>query len=101
MVMDDSVFGELGRFLADPIGPSVDVLVHIPEFYPDHYPLSEEDIKNIRDRGHTFAGELARIFDRLFVLPLLHRLYKHAAKWNSAPFLPDWARDDCPCYPHR
>ena len=95
----DIGLGELGRILSNPILPSVDVLVHLPDFYPRHYPLTEEDIKDIMDQGHSFEDELARVLDDGFILPHLSKLYRLAADWLNAPQLEKLVRDNAPIYP--
>jgi uncharacterized protein with NAD-binding domain and iron-sulfur cluster len=89
---------ELGRILADPIGPSVDVLVHVPAFYPRHYPLSRAEVRTLLQESHRLAPEAANCFDDLFVLPQLATLYCDAAGWDGQPGLELFLDDGKPCY---
>lgn len=92
-------FGLLGRLLADPVLPSVDALVHLPDFYPDHYPLSDQDIRHIENRGRSLEELGVWILDALFIHPQLARLYRHAAGWVDQPTLTGWVKDGRPVYP--
>lgn len=91
--------GELGKILSDPADPSVDVLVHIPAFYPRHYPLSRHEVKDLLQRGHSCSDELAAGFDDLFVIPQLQALYDNAEQWLGQPGLAELIDNGRPCYP--
>jgi hypothetical protein len=91
--------GFLGKILADPCLPSVDGLVHIPAFYPDHYPLDKEDIINILHEGHSLGDEIARLLDEDIIIPCLPRLYLEAVGWNRTPELPRFLHNGAPVYP--
>lgn len=93
-------FEKLGRFLADPRLPSVDVLVHLPDFYPDRYPLNSGEAKHVMHRGHSLEEASARCLDLVLIHPQLVRLYGRAAVWNATPFLVKWVVEGEPCYPH-
>ncbi len=92
-------FGLLGRLLADPVLPSVDAMVHLPDFYPDNYPLTEQDIRDITNRGHSLEELGVRILDALLIHPQLARLYRHAADWVDLPELTGWVKGGTPVYP--
>jgi hypothetical protein len=92
-------FGRLGEFLANPRLPSVDALVHLPDFYPDHYPLSRADIRHVMHRGHDLEVAATLCLDEVLIHPQLARLYRAAATWNQAPFLEQWIRHGEPVYP--
>lgn len=91
--------GELGAFLANPIFPSVELMVEIPAFYPRHYPLTRRDIRNITQRGHTLGGDLEKFFDDTFVIPQLTELYDHASGWIGQPGLKRLVSMGKPDYP--
>ncbi len=91
--------GRLGEILSDPIGPSVDVLVHVPAFYPDKYPLSRSEVQTLLQKSHRLLPELAGEFDDLFVIPELVNLYADAAGWIGQTGLELLLRDGKPCYP--
>jgi hypothetical protein len=75
------------ELVADPRLPSVDLLVHLHDFYPIHYPLSKEDIKHILHQGYRLEEEAVRLLDEEIILPHLDRLYEEAAKWVGIPEL--------------
>jgi uncharacterized protein with NAD-binding domain and iron-sulfur cluster len=91
--------GRLGELLSDPVGPSVDILVHIPAFYPDHYALSKSEIRTLLQRSHQLGPEVAGSFDDLFVIPELISLYADAAGWLGQPGLELLLSDGKPSYP--
>ncbi|MEZ4826527.1 MAG: hypothetical protein R3C61_09565 [Bacteroidia bacterium] len=91
--------GLLGKVLANPRFPSVDVLVHMADFYPRHYPLTPEDIKNIRHKGHSLQAAAVALLDDLIILPRLGKLYRQCAQWLKAEFLLAWHKLNIPVYP--
>lgn len=98
-LVEGVALGRLGEILSDPIGPSVDVLVHIPAFYPDKYPLSRREVQTLLQKSHRLLPELAGDFDDLFVIPELASLYADAASWLGQTGLELLLRDGKPCYP--
>jgi hypothetical protein len=94
-----AVLEGLEHLISDPRGPSVDLLVHLPDFYPDHYPLSQTDIEHVFDRGHGLEQDAEALMDRVLISPYLTTLYGLAAKWLLAPRLPALVQNDQPCYP--
>lgn len=95
-----SIFGELGKILADPVLPTVGVLVHLPAFYPRHYPLTQADIRNIMHAGHTLIDIPEDILDEGLILPQLSGLYQEASTWLKTPQLTKLVVDNQPVYPH-
>jgi uncharacterized protein with NAD-binding domain and iron-sulfur cluster len=91
--------GELGEILSDPVGDAVDVLVHLPAFYPRHYPLSKSEVQTLLEKSHRFGPEVAATFDDLLVIPALVSLYGDAAGWLGQPGVELLIRDGRPCYP--
>jgi len=98
-MVEGADFGLLGRFLGDPRLPSVEALVDLPDFYPDHYPLSRADIRHIMHRGHSLEEAAARCLDEILISPHLVRLYREAARWNAADFIERWVLHGEPVYP--
>jgi len=93
--------GRLGELLANPDLPSVDVLVHLPDFYPRDYPLTPADARHVMHRGHS-AEELAAILlDDVCIIPHLTPLYCQAAVWAGCPGLTSYVIDGEPVYPTR
>jgi hypothetical protein len=87
------------RLLADPRGPSVDLLVHLPDFYPRHYPLSDADAADLFQRGHSPEALARMVMDQIFIAPCLTDLYKEAAVWLDAPNLTALVVNNAAIYP--
>ena len=100
MVEDDTEFKGEGEFAANPLLPSVDLMVHIPAFYPDHYPLSKEDIQYVMHKGHGVEGDAERDFDDYLIYPHIPYLYKLASGWLNIPELESFLNDGKPIYPN-
>ncbi len=97
-LVEGVTLGRLGELLSDPLGPSVDVLVHLPAFYPRHYPMSRSDVQTLLQKSHRLLPELAAEFDDLFVIPELSELYAYAGGWLGQPGLELLIRGGKPCY---
>lgn len=95
----DRLLQGLERVIADPRGPSVDLLVHLPDFYPRHYPLSALDIEHVLEQGHCLGQDAEILMDRVLISPWLTKLYKLASWWLLTPPITELVRDDQPCYP--
>jgi hypothetical protein len=100
MVEDDTIFKAIGEIDANPLLPSVDLIVHIPAFYPDHYPLLLSDIQYVMHKGHGVDGDLERDFDDYLIYPHIPALYSIAAGWLNIPALRDFQYDGKPIYPN-
>lgn len=98
-MVEGVVFDALGRFLGNPRLPSVDLLVHLPDFYPVDYPLTRDDIRHVMHRGHSLEEAATLCLDDVLIHPHLLRLYREAAAWNRAPFLERWVLHGEPVYP--
>ena len=94
-----TLMAKLESLIADPCGPSVDVLVHLPDFYPRHYPLSDSDIQHILDKSHGPEQDAVDLMDHVLISPYLSKLYRMAAGWLDTPKLCDLVRNGRPCYP--
>jgi hypothetical protein len=92
-------FGGLGRFLCNPRLPSVDALVHLPDFYPGKYPLTRHEIRDVMHRGHSLEEAATICLDEILIHPQLARLYREASRWNAASFLERWVLRGEPVYP--
>jgi len=99
MLEDDTEFKGAGEIAANPLLPSVDLMVHIPAFYPVHYPLSKEDIQNVMHKGHSLEGDVERDFDDYLIYPHIPYLYKLAAGWLNIPELEFLHSNGKPIYP--
>ncbi|MGZ3689187.1 MAG: hypothetical protein ACXVBW_12860, partial [Bdellovibrionota bacterium] len=92
-------FGPLGRVLANPPNPAVEALVDLPDFYPDHYPMSKDDIQDVLKRGHALQEVGVLLLDDGLIIPHLRELYASASGWNVAPGLELLLQKGQPIYP--
>ncbi len=93
--------GRLGEILANPELPSVDVMVHLPDFYPKHYPLTPSDVRHVMHRAHSLEELAVILLDDICILPQLTSLYIEASKWAGRPELCTYVIDGEPVYPTR
>jgi hypothetical protein len=93
--------GRLGTFLANPELPSVDVMVHLPDFYPRHYPLTAADVRHVMHKAHSLEELAVIVLDDICIMPELTSLYAEAAKWAQSPELCMYCVDGEPVYPTR
>ena len=93
--------GRLGKILADPDLPSVDVMVHLPDFYPRHYPLTPSDVRHVMHRAHSLEELAVILLDDVCIMPQLTPLYIQASKWAGFPDLCTYVIDGEPVYPTR
>lgn len=98
-MVEDVEFGDLGAVLANPRLPSVDIIVHLPDFYPDDYPLTRQDIRHVMHKGYSPEEISVRILDERMILPQLTQLYSEAAGWIETPALNALVQNDQPVYP--
>ena len=94
-----ALLARLEELIADPRGPSVDVLVHLPDFYPRHYPLSDQDIRDILSKAHGIEEDGVELMDRMLISPYLAKLYRLSAGWLRTPRLCELVNEGRPCYP--
>lgn len=96
---DKFAFGNLGKVLANPALPAVDVIVHDRFFYPETYPLTQEEQKIILGKEHNIGELIMKVFDDSLVLPHLEELYTQAASINETPGLMHYIENGKPAYP--
>jgi hypothetical protein len=94
-------FGKLGKLLSNPRLPAVDILAHLPDFYPSHYPLSHKDIKHILHKGYSIEEEAVRIMDYWLIMPQLQSLYEWTADYLEVPEIKDYIYMHKPVYPKK
>ncbi|MFD2562337.1 hypothetical protein [Aquimarina rubra] len=92
-------FGILGKIFANPRGKAVSIITDIEAFYPSNYPLSKEDIAYVTHHAHNLPGLIEDIFDLIFIVPHLSKLYDEAAKWNNSPIVLKYVKNNKPLYP--
>lgn len=94
-----SQFGELGEIIANPILPAVDVLVHLPDFYPSTYPMTQAEFDEVMGKDLSLEDVAVRILDDVLILPEITTLYQQAAEWNRTPEIVHLLDDGKPVYP--
>jgi len=92
--------GKLGAVLADPNLPSVNVLVHIPDFYPSHYPLTTGGIAAILHKSKNLEEYMVEVLDDSMIIPHLAELYENASNWLTIQELKAMLKGDIPIYPN-
>ncbi len=78
--LDLGVVARVGRWLGDPRTPGVASFVDVPDFYPDHYPLTPEDDRRLTHRVVSLEDLLAAAIDDDVVAPLVPRVFADAAQ---------------------
>jgi hypothetical protein len=91
--------GVLGRLIANPVLPAVDIITEVKDFYPRHYPLTLEDVRALKGRSNGIMETAVRIFDDVIILPEITHLYHHAADSLKLPALADLVQGGKPVYP--
>lgn len=99
MVERDTLLDDLGAVMANPEFEAVKLITSIEDFYPDQYPLTQKDIKEILGRGHSLGDTTVRILDNGIILPRLEEFYNHAVIWDESPELMNYIHKGKPYYP--
>jgi len=99
-LVEGVALGLLGRFLADPRMPSVEALLELPGYYPDRYPMSADELRDLQHRGHSLPADLLDVvLDDVLILPEIETLYARAAEWLDLPALTTLVANGKPRYP--
>jgi hypothetical protein len=99
MVEGDFEIPNLGKFLANPKGDSVDIITHIDVFYAQHYPMNPKEARIIRGVAHNFGEVCVKLFDFVIIAPELNEIYQRASIWNQQPGTINLVKDNEPVYP--
>lgn len=99
MVAGATFLGLLGRILAHPELPAVDLIVDVRDFYPRDYPLTRADVRAMLGRGDSILDLAVRLFDEALILPEATHVYHHAAQSLGIPELVELVRSGRPIYP--
>lgn len=89
----------LSRAVADPRLPSVDILLKFHNFYPDCYPMTAHEAKEVAHRSWGPGGLLTTAFDRGLILPRVVPMFKRAAGILQTPELLAFLVGNDPVYP--
>ncbi|MBD0366040.1 MAG: NAD(P)-binding protein [Flavisolibacter sp.] len=101
MVMGEKwSFGILGEFLANPRDRSVEDLVHIPDFYPDHYPLSATDVLKIEYKEFCLMDWMVKLFDKDIIGPHITQIFNLVGDWIRFPPINYFVANHQVIYPH-
>lgn len=85
----------------DPEVGGINIMVKIPAFYPDNYPMTERDALNIAYQGRSVADKEAKDVDDWLILPHIEKIYAISADWLALPALKDYADRNQPIYPDK
>jgi hypothetical protein len=99
MVAGATFLGKLGELIAHPILPAVNLIVDVRDFYPRHYPLTRQDVRDMLGRGDGILDLCVRIFDDGIIKHEAASVYHHAALSLGIPELTALVRDGRPVYP--
>ncbi len=100
LVEGDFILPQLAKIIANPRGGAVDFIVHLDGFYPEHYPLTKEEIQDILGKAHNLEEFGVKFLDDVLVEPELTGLYEKASIWNQQPDLIKLIVNHKPAYPH-
>jgi hypothetical protein len=100
MVEDSTILGLIGALLSNPKSDAVYDMVHIPDFYPDQYPLTGQDIRDVLHKGHSPEEIAVDLLDKCLVLPTIVPLFHHASNWLLQPALTSFADHRSCIYPN-
>jgi len=99
MVSGASILSRLGELLANPVLPAVNLIVDVRDFYPRHYPLTRDDVRNLLGRSDSIMDLAVRLFDDEIILSHATSLYDHAATTLGIPGLGGLVKKGRPIYP--
>lgn len=94
------IFPKLAKILGDPRGGAVKFITSIDEYYPDHYPMTEEEINEVFGKTHGLGELSVKFLDDVLIAPALIHLYQMASNWNKQPALHTLIADQKPAYPY-
>ncbi|GLU53437.1 hypothetical protein [Dyadobacter frigoris] len=90
---------KLSKILGDPRGGSVQFITGLDPYYPDHYPMNEQEINEVLGKTHSLAEFGVKFLDDVLIEPELTYLYQAASIWNKQPDLVTLIKDHKPAYP--
>jgi hypothetical protein len=91
----------LQKAVADPDGHSVDLVVHVPSFYPRAYPLVRKDASAMLGLTEYGGWRPQVLFDKTVGAVGLGSLYELASQWLGMPELLHIVVNHSPIYPIR
>ena len=100
MVEGDFMLPKLGKVLGDPRGGAVQFITGLDAYYPDHYPMTQEEIREVLGKTHSLDELGVKFLDDVLIEPELTQLYNHASNWNKQPALNALIVNHQPAYPN-
>lgn len=100
MVEGQFMLPKLGRILGNPRGNAVKLITSLDAYYPDHYPMTQEDIRDVLGKTHSLDELGVKFLDDVLIEPELTQLYNQAAQWNQQPGLTTFIANHQPVYPN-
>jgi hypothetical protein len=97
--LDLGPLATIARRLGDPRTRGVGAFVSVPDFYPDHYPLSREDDLRLTDRVVSVGAFLAAVMNHIVVAPAVPELFGVAAERLHLPPLARFVYRGVVAYP--
>ncbi len=92
-------FRKLMDTIFDPAVGIMNIVEDIPAFYPQNYPMSEEDAINVVYQGKSISGIANKELNTLLMLPHIDTIYALSEKWLSLPGLSKYTDHNRPIYP--
>ena len=99
LVEDATIFGDIGKLVANPELFAVKLITSLVDFYPDHYPLTPADKPIIEGKGHSIEEWLVHEMDQVIILPHIVKLYTEISCWDDSAFVLRYLQGQTPCYP--
>ena len=95
----DFAFGRLGKIFAHPKSSAVDLITQFESFYPENYPMTEEEQNHLLGKCHNLHALGMKFLDDVLIEPEFAALYKNASEWNQQPLLTQLLVANKPAYP--
>ncbi|KXX67716.1 hypothetical protein [Flammeovirga sp. SJP92] len=96
---ETEIFGSIGKILANPRLPAVDILVKIKDLYPENYPLKFKDMLNVLDIGFDIGTLMSYVLDKLIIKRNLKKIYSYISELLDIPELEKFIVDNKVTYP--
>jgi hypothetical protein len=100
MVEGQCLFPKLSEILGDPKGAAVQFITHLDAYYPSHYPMTKEEIRDVLGKTHSLDELGVNFMDDVLIEPELTHLYHEASTWNKQPGLEALIINHKPTYPN-
>ena len=92
-------FSRLGKIFAHPKNNAVDLITQFETFYPENYPMTQEEQNHLLGKCHNLHVLGMKFLDDVLIEPEFADLYHHASEWNKQAQLVNLLVDNKPAYP--